>query len=136
MECLIENDGIDHINVYSKGRTRLGRLLSNFAWTPFDHPEYGYFKTVEGFWYWIITGKDEFRYLPGYKCKEKGKKEINIREYPNKEELKIAYKYKLQFNPEIYDLLKENKLPFEHYYVYGNKKIKAIEWEWTAKLWN
>lgn len=27
-------DGITHINVYSKGATELGRLLTNFAHTP------------------------------------------------------------------------------------------------------
>lgn len=32
---LKENDGIDHINIYSKGKTELGCLLSNFAFSPF-----------------------------------------------------------------------------------------------------
>lgn len=45
-----KNDGIDHINVYSGGATELGRLLTNFAHTPFEN-EYGKFESVEGFWY-------------------------------------------------------------------------------------
>jgi len=30
-----EEDGITHINIYSKGKTDLGRMLSNFAKLPF-----------------------------------------------------------------------------------------------------
>jgi len=51
-------DGVTHINIYSKGKTKLGRLLTNFAHTPFTHAEYGQFASVEGFWYWIRDGKD------------------------------------------------------------------------------
>lgn len=40
-------DGIDHINIYSKGKTTLGRMLSNFACTPFTHPEDGKFASIE-----------------------------------------------------------------------------------------
>lgn len=36
-----DNDGITHINLYSKSRTVLGRQLSNFAHSPFKHPKYG-----------------------------------------------------------------------------------------------
>ena len=51
-----DNDGIDHINTYSKGKTELGKLLTNFAHTPFVHPKYGEFQSVEGFWYFKKTG--------------------------------------------------------------------------------
>jgi hypothetical protein len=49
-------DGIDHINIYSRGKTEVGRQLSNFAHTPFTHKDYGYFNSVEGLWYYLITG--------------------------------------------------------------------------------
>ena len=44
------NDGVDHINIYSRGKTQLGRMLSNFYLSPFNHPVYGGFNTVEGFY--------------------------------------------------------------------------------------
>ena len=50
-------DGIDHINIYSKGYTKLGRLLSNFTKSEFTHPIYGHFMSVEGFWYYIKLEK-------------------------------------------------------------------------------
>ncbi len=42
-------DGIDHVNVYSRGRTPEGRLLSNFAPTPFTLHGVT-FASVEGFY--------------------------------------------------------------------------------------
>jgi hypothetical protein len=53
MDIKPSEDGVTHINVYSRGNTELGRLLSNFAHTPFSHPEFGEFASVEGFWYWL-----------------------------------------------------------------------------------
>jgi hypothetical protein len=47
-----EEDGVTHINIYSKGKTELGRWLTNFSYSPFNHPEYGKFLSMEGFWYW------------------------------------------------------------------------------------
>lgn len=69
----ITDDGITHINVYSKGKTELGRLLSNFSHTPF----YGndiLFNSVEGWWQWFTTGKeyDYLKYLYGFKAKKRG----------------------------------------------------------------
>lgn len=118
-----ENDGIDHINVYSKGQTRLGRFLSNFADTPFDHPEYGRFRTVEGFWYWLMTGLEELRHLPGWECKELGKR------------AKIK-RTQLEAYPRMKEMLQKNTLPLAHYYVYNGKVIEPKEWTWTALLWN
>ena len=47
-----ENDGIDHINVFSKSRSKLGRMLSNFAHTPFTLDGVK-FESVESWWYWM-----------------------------------------------------------------------------------
>lgn len=46
-------DGIDHINIYSKGRTALGRFLSNFAQAEIE-TEDGEFASIEGYWYWLL----------------------------------------------------------------------------------
>ncbi len=63
-----ENDGIDHINVYSLGKTNLGAKLSNFykhtiVLTSDDidaaierkghYPERTEFESIEGLWYWL-----------------------------------------------------------------------------------
>ncbi len=136
MSWNLENDGIDHINVYSKGQTLLGTLLSNFADTPFNHPKHGHFRTVEGFWYWIMTGLEELRFLPGWECKTIGKSAEPYRTHPTESELLEAYRAKLEAHPKIADILKNNKLPLAHYYVYNGKVVEPKEWQWTAQLWN
>ena len=46
------DDGVHHLNVYTKAVTVLGRWLSNFTHSPFTHPEYGgKFESMEGFYY-------------------------------------------------------------------------------------
>lgn len=125
----VEDDGITHINVYSKAKTRLGQLLSNFAHTPFEHPEYGHFSSVEGFWYWLSLGMDkgEFRGLYGFKAKQVGKL---VREEIQKNgtsvpvvnfegKIKKAILCKIEQNPELREMLKDCKLPLTHYYHWG-----------------
>lgn len=131
-----ENDGIDHINVYSKGKTTLGRLLSNFANTPFEIPGQGKFRTVEGYWFWIITGVESLRILEGWAAKETAKMLPKKRTHPTESELLEAYRAKLKAHPRIRTMLKENKLPLAHYYVYNGRVVEPKEWQWTAQLWN
>ena len=131
MEINPLEDGVTHINVYSRGRTEIGQLCSNFAHTPFVHPEYGHFDTIEGFWYWLSLGKkfDEFRTLPGLQCKKLGKsirKDLKLMhmERPNIEnfndQIKQAITLKVNQNPKLVSLLKDIDLPLVHYYTYGN----------------
>ena len=76
MEYTPDTDGIDHINIYSKGKTELGRLLTNFAHTPFTFPLHGAFSSVEAFWYYAKTGflHPQLKPLYGFRAKEEGKK--------------------------------------------------------------
>lgn len=130
-----KDDGITHINVYSKGQTELGKLLSNWGNTPFVHYEYGKFKTVEGCWYWLITGNEKLRDFHGYQAKQYGKELEQIRSNPTKEELISIYQAKLYYNSFLIEELKKNKLPFKHYYVYENKVVEPKEWKWTIDYW-
>lgn len=126
-----ERDGVDHINVYSKGKTELGRLLTNFADTPFKHPEHGQFRTVEGFWYWLKTGMvhDDLRTMLGWEAKMLGKL-LPVVEAPHFEvRIKTAIRAKLIQNPHILRMLLDNELPLAHYYVMrGNIKQAGYGW--------
>lgn len=124
-----EDDGKTHINVYSKGNTSLGKLLSNFAHTPFTHPEFGHFSSMEAFWYWIATGMkyDELRGLYGMNAKTRGKEildklkaDATLIQVPNfKSEMKKAILLKITQNPQVLEELRHSSLPLIHYYVWG-----------------
>jgi hypothetical protein len=45
-----DEEGVDHINISIKSNTKLGRFLSNRFKTPFTHPEFGEFQSIEGLW--------------------------------------------------------------------------------------
>lgn len=132
-------DGITHINTYSKGKTELGRMLSNFYYAPFEHTEFGKFDSVEGFWYWYLTGQQHevLRTLHGYKAKQEGKKYDRV-----DVDLEVFYPKVLECiglkvinNPEIYEALKLSTLPFVHYYCYGtcNPKVIKVPCEWMME---
>ena len=116
-----DTDGIDHINIYSKGKTELGRLLTNFAHTPFTYHPYGEFASIEAFWYYAKTGwvNEHLKPLYGFKAKEEGKK-CSVVHCPQFEELILeAIRCKLRQNKYLRELLTNSTLPLTHYYAYG-----------------
>lgn len=126
------DDGITHINIYSKGNTKLGRFLTHFARTPFQHPVYGNFESVEGLWYFLKTGmKDNYlKSLFGYAAKEHGKK-LAVVPLENFDQLiNEANRIKLDTYPEIRKAIKESSIPFTHYYVFGD-----FNWDKGKRLW-
>jgi hypothetical protein len=54
-------DGEDHVNVGNNAKTQYGRLLSNGYKCRLEHPVFGNFTTIEGFWNYLKTGDDRFR---------------------------------------------------------------------------
>ena len=127
-------DGCTHINVYSKGVTELGRLLAHYTFSPFVHPYFGPFNSMEGYWYYIKALKpdDALRTLHGWEAKDYGKKLDHIRR-PNFKELVVDANYhKVMQNPRLRDLMRASVLPFDHYYLYGPGSIlirpKGFEW--------
>jgi hypothetical protein len=132
-----ENDGIDHLNIYSKAKTSLGQALSNFAHTPFEHPELGHFESVEGLWYWLTRQDESLRWLDGNEAKKHGKPMPLLMSYDDSEFRRLVglgLIAKLDSHPEIRHALENTVLPFTHYYVYhfgGTEKLitpKDGEW--------
>lgn len=153
-------DGVDHINIYSKGNTVLGRLLSNFTRVPFTftelYKELGSFESIEGLWYWLRLYNhqlpedhehnrrvDELRTLWGTQAKQKGRELRNqlIAHQPEEQPesafqsvISAAIAEKVIANEQIVELLNESSLPFVHYYVYGDK-VKVVECKWLMDEW-
>lgn len=132
-------DGFTHINIYSKGKTKLGRDLSNFSSHSFILEPYGWFPSVESFYFWFLTGQkhDELRKLVGAASKAAADKYAHDRLEMTEERLSViqaAIIAKITQNPELQERLKNSTLPFEHYYVYGGKIIDlADEHRWFVQ---
>lgn len=123
-------DGVDFINVYSKGQTDLGRWLSNFARSPIEIPEHGHFESIEGYWYWLSRGRDDrLRQLVGFQAKQLGRSLSRV-ECPGFEDLiRKAIDIKLKSNTQRLMEFGQSELPLTHYYEYGGKRIDAgYEW--------
>lgn len=115
------NDGVDHVNIHSVGKTELGRLLSHFSHTPFTHPYFGPFYSMEGFWYFARSGFTEsrLRYLSGFRAKQIGR-ELSYRWYKEfKEDIVAANYQKIIQHENIRNLVIASELPFDHYYTFG-----------------
>ena len=121
-------DGKGHINIYSKGCTQLGRMLTNFYHNPINIPEDGNFKSIESYWYWLKTGDDSLRRLYGATAKKQGKdilKKMESSGIKHKivsnfdDKIKDAMTLKVLSNKDIQISLKNSSLPFKHYYFYG-----------------
>lgn len=126
---------MENINVYSKSDHPLGRLLSNFAHTPFEANGHR-FESVEAWWYWYCTGK-KYHHLKqyyGFKAKQEGRKYPKVFKV-TPEILLQVYRIKLDQNQSIKEALLGYPGGFDHYYIYGEKKVYAPEYLWTVKLW-
>lgn len=120
-----EEDGITHINAHPTSKIELGKLLSQWAHTPFIHPFYGPFTSIEGFWYWLRSSvrDDKLRYLSGKHAKGYGKV-LPKNFYPEFwEDIHAAVWQKIIQNTNISQMLLDTTLPIRQYYV----EDRAIE---------
>jgi len=121
-----DKDGIEHINIYSKGKTELGRFLSNFTHTPINIEQYGSFESIEGLWYWLGTRNNELRNLYGFMAKKVGRESKNTITLPSQEFqsiIKSAIRHKINSYPRMRQEFIASTLPFMHYYVFGNPPV-------------
>ena len=127
-----EEDGMSHINVYSKGKTLLGQMLSNFYKCTVA-TEDGEFASVEGYWYWLSSKDDKLRQLSGFEAKKYGQF-IRAPDWVEgdefKRKIKVAIRNKIIYNKNIKEEITKSSLPFVHYYVYGDKVVKVPKGQW------
>lgn len=135
-----EDDGVTHINVYSKGKTELGRFLSNFSRVPLETVD-GKFLSVEGYWYWLLCdhpGRDALRNTYGFEAKRLGR-ELSENDWPSSHNTQFIQKitdaiiYKLQTSPKYLTMLKQTDLPLAHYYVYNGKSVHGKNCDWILQ---
>ena len=131
------NEGVDHINIYSKSSLLLGRMLSNFYYSPFC-AEGEQFNSVEGYWFWLKTGRKYhfLKKLYGYNAKKQGEtlEKVFIENF--NERICSAIETKVISNPLISKALEESALPLSHYYYYGDisnpKMYQLPQYQWIV----
>ena len=134
-----DKDGIDHINIYSKGKTELGRMLTNFS--KFNvYTKDGWFMSIEGYWYWMsiepCEEREILRQCYGFKAKQVGREILKTKkpawddDFEHKILLAIWYKFRRNthlLTPEYWEL------PFRHYYNFNGKIIDVTEkYQWMV----
>lgn len=117
-ECI---DGINCINVYSKGYTEIGRFYSNFSHTEINCVD-GIFSSIEAYWYWLLSGGKSPKDTYGNNAKKIGKTYEAV-DTINQEKIKEAIDIKLRNNLKFIIDNDNFSLPLMHYYDYGNKKV-------------
>jgi hypothetical protein len=138
-----KQDGITHINVYSKGATPLGKFLSNFAPIPVVTEEDGEFLSVEGYWYWLLCdpkpSRDQLRKLYGFQAKNVGRMLSTNKNWPTdgnvefQNKILYAIKYKI-LNSAFLEEFKNSTLPFAHYYVFAGKVVDTDRGKWMLEF--
>lgn len=122
---LVTQDGVNHINIWYRGATELGRMLSHFYELRFVHPFFGPFNSMEGFWHYIKSEEkdDELRLLAGQEARNYGKK-LSPAYVPGFAEIiNTANFYKIEQSPKLKQLFVDSDLPFEHYYLFGPGEV-------------
>jgi hypothetical protein len=130
-------DGIDHINIYSKGKTELGKYLSNFTYAPIKTID-GDFASIEAYWYWLnCTHPDRniLKPLYGWEAKQKGR-ELRGADWNESEEFKtkICEAIRIKIHSYMKDWLADSTLPFKHYYVYSGKAVEPEDGKWILEF--
>jgi ribosomal protein L25 (general stress protein Ctc) len=124
-----DKDGITHINIYSKGKTLLGRFLSNWYDWPINIPNWGNFRSIEGLIFYLGSNDEHLRVLSGYDAKLYGNSVENTDTFLDQDEfesiIREAIRIKILSHKTAKEELKRSTLPFKHYYVYKNKVVHA-----------
>lgn len=134
-----------HINIYTGGKSRLGRLATNHSNVTINHPLFGAFRTLEGLWYWLRAGKfdapDWLRVVSGAQARKEGKLLPVVFNDHFQREFKMGIVAKLNESYELRKLLKESTLPLVHYYYYAGKDVDDVTirqpkgHEWQMIFW-
>ncbi len=129
-----EGDGYDHINIWNRGNTQLGKFLSHGTKTPFIHKHFGKFCSMEAFWKYIQSEErdDRIRVMSGITLRSFSR-QLNMLRINNFKAIILDSEWqKIQQYPEYIELMKESKLPFDLYYFNkkSNVRIRPTYFSW------
>jgi hypothetical protein len=133
-----KEEGITHINIYSKAQSPLGRYMSNFDRCHITI-SIGDFASIEGLIFYLGSFNEKLRDVSGANAKALGNivdRNIRLPEDVFRRFVVEAMEHKVDANGHLRHLLETCDLPFTHYYVYGNKKVEVQGWDWQVQEWD
>jgi hypothetical protein len=131
-------EGITHINIYSKSNSTIGRVLSN--WIPCTiETSIGEFRSIEGLIYYLGSFVEQLRGMVGYDAKKFGEKcdrGIRLPEDIFRRIIIEGMESKLEhINRNILKEFINSDLPLTHYYCYDGKVVEIPKWQWQVEEW-
>lgn len=138
MQAPTGKDGEDHINIWDRATTPMGKLLANRTELKFTHEIFGNFSNVEAFWYYIRSEErdDRIRVMTGEAVRRFAGKLHTVR-VPNFKAIIMDTNWqKITQYPDLAQSIKESELPFECYYYYkrnGGVRIRPSFAFWLIK---
>lgn len=120
-------DGIDHINVGSSGKTRLGQFLDINSEARFEYPGFGWFKSVGGLWVWLAIDPekrtDDIRHMSGPRARRAAQ---DVRQFEVEgfyHMIADAVWHRVCQYPDAMNDLAGNDLPFKQYALSGESGL-------------
>jgi hypothetical protein len=117
----LAGDGVDHINIYKRPKTELGRIISVFSEDrPFNHPFFGHFSSRQGMFFYLQSpsGDDAYRTMSPVKMSHhafnSGEPRVNFQNI--KYFMAEALWLQIKDDEKAIQLFKDNQLPFEAYF--------------------
>lgn len=125
------DDGVSHINIYTKGRTKLGRLLSHMSdlHVEIDNE---HFHCLEGYWHFLRTGSihTRFKILNGFEAKRYAKTVPTVWNKDFRTEFLKGIALRLEQNSVLINLLNETNLRLVQYHHHNGKVTVPKDTEW------
>ena len=128
----VRNDGKDHVRIGMAGRTLIGRLLANEALTPFRHPRYGHFSSMEAYWAFVKSGMSnpDLRALSGDRAVRETHAVPKISTRLFRKLICEGLEIKVETHLQLRTLLAYNELDFVRYEVIDGEPMVDTNQAW------
>jgi hypothetical protein len=142
----VEDDGVKHINIYSKAKTSLGKQLTNMFHYNFRYDNIDFISVEQAWHFYKFTETPELanqilQLTNSFDCL----KFARANKTPESTKAVLSVGFKLIINDVIHtrigadqdlkNLLRNSWLPFEHYYAYGDKiHDQRDKYDWLINI--
>lgn len=119
-------DGVDHINIWERGTTELGRALSHGSRIKLTHDIFGKFSSMESFWYYMQSEErdDRMRNMSGQTLRSFARKMTPARIINFRAIIMDSNYQRIKANKPLAADLAKSTLPFECYFIGKDSDVR------------